>query len=57
VLDDSISGQTNGFYVARRELFCQLRSPPHFGCADRGEIRRVAEKERPIIPDPIMKLD
>ena len=40
-----------------KQLLGELGRAPHLGCANRREISGVAEKERPIAANPIMKLD
>ena len=54
---DTITRQADDLHAALFEFRLQLRHITELGRADRGEILRMRENDRPAVADPIMELD
>src|SRR5690606_31297737 len=57
VILDRIAAQADDLRVALVELGLELRHVAELGRANRGEILRMREEDRPAIPDPLVEVD
>ena len=54
---DGIDAQPDQLDAALVEFRLQLGERAEFGGADRGEILRMREQQRPAVADPVVELD